>query len=129
MCINCNIPLPVASSYIQKYGLPSGALMSDRELADIVNPFIPGGGLLALVSGDAPKDAFEPGLDTYNFTTIHKYSWVLDGVRSTKYGDVRYGRILPRGGKLPENPSPPHELDRIWSALKNTGDTKRDIVN
>jgi hypothetical protein len=60
-CINCNIPLPVAQIYIKKYGLPPDAIMSDRELADMANPLIPGGGLLALVSGSSPEDALNLG--------------------------------------------------------------------
>jgi hypothetical protein len=120
MCINCNIPLPVAQKYIKKYGLPPNAVMSDCELADIANPLIPGGGLLALVSGSSPEDAFEPGLDTYNFFTIHKYDWVLDGIAPTKYGEVRYGHIIPTRSDVPANSTPSHEMDRIRAALKTT---------
>ena len=43
MCINCNIPLPVAMDIIAKYDLPFGCIMTNRELANICNPLIRGG--------------------------------------------------------------------------------------
>lgn len=118
MCINCNIPLPVAQYIIEKHGLPNGTLMTNRELASIVNPYIRGGGLMALISGDAPDDAFEPGLDKYNYESIHLYDWILDEKVSTKYGLIKSGRIVPRNvDDIPADPLPFKEINRVWKQM------------
>jgi hypothetical protein len=78
-------------------GFPKGAVMSNRELAEILNPTISGGGLRALVSGSVGDDLFAGGIHKYNFTTICHYDWVPTGVTLTADGHlVRIGYIRNR---------------------------------
>jgi len=98
MCINCNIPLPVAMEIIQKYNLPDGCIMTNRELAKICNPRLPGDSIaiLMLMSTDVPNDFFYPGLDYINYTTLQNYEWILEKIIDTKWGEVRCGRIIEK---------------------------------
>lgn len=119
MCINCNIPLPVALNIIAEYGLPLNSIMSNRQLANIINPRVPGGGLKALMSGDVSDSAFDPSYETYNYETIHLYDWVLEENVETKHGNIKTGRIIPRSIEyIPDKPNPGEELDRIYSHMK-----------
>jgi hypothetical protein len=96
MCINCNIPLPVAMDIIVKYDLPFGCIMTNRELANICNPLIRGGGLAALMSGDVPDNYFDKGLDDINYTTLQNYDWILEKIEDTKWGKIRCGKIVKK---------------------------------
>lgn len=117
MCINCNIPLPVNVKIIEKYNLPYGCIMTNRELAEICNPRILGGGLTALLSGGVPDTYFAMGLDEINYTTFQNYDWILEKIIETKYGKIRCGIIIKKENDyiLQNNETNLNILDKIYN--------------
>ena len=103
MCVNCNIPMPVKHGRVRShpkgkcFPVGTGAVMSNHELADIINPPLPGGGLKALVSGDVGDCFFVGGVRKYNYSTLHLHDWIPEGVKVTDDGHIiRIGRIRDR---------------------------------
>jgi len=101
MCINCNIPLPVSIDIIEKYDLPVGCIMTNRELADIYNIEmylrIGGDNFQNWWRTDVPDSYFEIGLEKINYTTLKEYEWILEKIVDTKYGKIRCGKIVKKG--------------------------------
>lgn len=102
MCINCNLPLPIKPEIAHKYCLPKNALLSSRQLCEIIKDYYflkdNNVNIDNLIMSEITSGYFEPSFQNINSSTMYNFDWVFEKTLDKKYP---CGQIVKRNSQVP----------------------------